>query len=697
MFFSVPADPSAWVAGAVFLALALASFAARARPRLFMAGAVATIVAGGFFSAALRVEQVRGHILERSVRGEAIGIVERVEPRGRGRTRLLIRIETLANVPAGQLPTYVRVSATGARQVQAGARVSVEALWRPPPGAVRPGGYDFARQAFFQQLGAVGSEGRAVRILEPPTLTLGGRFSAATDRLRNAITARVLAVVPGDAGAIAAALVTGQRGDISTSANDALRTAGLYHVISISGLHMALFGGTLFTALRVMLVLIPGFGLRFPAKKIGAFVALLGACGYLYLSGVEVAAQRSFIMIAVVFVAVIFDRQGVTMRNLSLAALCTIVLTPESVIGPSFQMSFAAVMALVAWYERARLQHLEEEAHVRRTGLSGRVIAYFGGIVATTVLATLATAPFATFHFQRIALHSLPSNLLALPLVSTLIMPFALIGFLLMPFGLDAPAWIVMGYGIELMLQTAYWIASWPGANTGMAAFSPVGVLLLALGLCWTAIWTTRLRLLGIAPIIAGLLFAAFPGRPDIYIEAGGRAAAVRAPDGRLQVSGVRFAGFAAQNWLAADGDTRSPRDPSVAAEVHCDSFGCTLPMEKGGFLALNWTYAALREDCQRAAIVVTRLIAPPDCRTKSLVIDGTDLAEGGAMALTHRPDGTFAISRADTARRIWDPITHPPAGPSFAAIASDGNEADSVPEDDNDETDPEALVTGDF
>jgi competence protein ComEC len=668
LFFAADHDPSLWASLAAFAALSGLAFAMRARPWAFPVAAMAAMVAAGFLSSALRVERTTEPVLQRALRGEAVGVVERTEPRGRGNTRILLRVETLGPLGAGERPRYVRASVPKARDVQAGARIGIEALWRPPPQAARPGGYDFARDAFFLGLGAVGSNAGPPRVLEPPALTWGRRFSAATDRLRNAITRRIIAAVPGDSGAIAAALVTGQRGEISAAANDALRVAGLYHVISISGLHMALFGGALFGVLRFVLILIPGVGLTRPVKKWAAVAALLGAGGYLYLSGIEVAAQRSFVMIAVVFLAVIADRQGVTMRNMALAAFCTLILAPEAVLGPSFQMSFGAVMGLVAWYERARNSPVDEGREVRRGGLVRFVLLYFGGIFITTVIATFATAPFATFHFQRIAVHSLPGNLIALPLVGILVMPFALIGFLLMPFGLDAPAWRVMGFGIDLMVGIATWISHWPWATASVPAFSVTAVLLMAFGLCWIAIWTTRLRLLGLVPVALGLAVAAFPERPDIYIEPGARAAAARGPDGTLGITGVRFASFAAQTWLAADGDPRKPRDKSVVAAARCDSFGCTLPLRGGGFLALDWTYAALSEDCGRARIVVTRLLAPQSCRAASTVIDGADLARDGAVALKENPDGTFTATARGASHRVWHGTPVPPDGPAFAA-----------------------------
>ena len=265
-------------------------------------------------------------------------------------------------------------------------------------------------------------------------------------------------------------------------------------------------------------------------------------------------------------------------------------------------------------------------------------------------------------------MHSLPSNLVALPVVGLLVMPWALLGFLLIPFGLDAFAWRVMGFGIEIMLTISRWIAGWPMATISVPAFPTSALLLLALGLCWLGLWTTRLRFLGALPVLAGLVMAAAPARPDIYVEPGGRAAAVRGPDGRLHLIGVRFASFAAETWLAADGDARGVREKSVTEGVRCDSDGCTAPLPDGRWLALTWTYAGLREDCAQAAIIVTRLIAPPGCRKTAHVIDGTDLAARGAVTMMLRKDGGFDVETARrTGERIWHGKQHPPDGPAFA------------------------------
>ncbi|BCJ90782.1 competence protein ComEC [Terrihabitans soli] len=695
LFFAAGRDPEPLAALAAFAVLAGLALAARARPTVFPAVMLAAAFAAGFLSAALRTERVAAPILEQPVRGSVTGMVESVEPRPRG-TRIVIRVETLADLPPVKRPERVRVTVPRLEGAEAGHRVSVEALWRPPPGPVRPRGHDFARDAFFLGIGAVGSEGR------PPVLLAANaepgfveRVSARMDVLRNKVTARILSVVDGDEGAIAAALVTGQRGEISSKANDALRAAGLYHIISISGLHMALFGGFLFGAVRFGLVLMPGFGLRHPVKKYAALIAVLGASFYLAMSGAEVAAQRSFVMIAIVFLAVMFDRQGITMRNLALAAFAAILLIPEAVLGPSFQMSFCAAMAIVAWFEWARRRAPDEAQEARRGGFARFLKIYFGGIVATTIAATLATSPFAAFHFQRIALHSLPGNLIALPIVGILVMPFALFGLILMPFGLDMAAWHVMGFGIGLMLGIAEWIASWPAASLALPAFPALAALCLAAGLVLISLLTTRLRWLGLAPFAAGIVLAASPAQPDIYIDATGRAAAVRGTDGKLGLAGTRYSGFAASTWLAADGDLRPARDKTAAQYVRCDAFGCTAPLPDGRIFALSWSYAALREDCTRAAIVVTRLIAPPTCRETAHVIDAADLAKTGAVALTLSKDGSFAVEAARGAsERVWHGHVQTPRGPAFAGplVETDSVFGDEIEDEDDESAEDSAL-----
>jgi len=355
-------------------------------------------------------------------------------------------------------------------------------------------------------------------------------------------------VLPGESGAMAVALVTGIRDGISAEVNEAMRVSGLYHVISISGLHMALVAGTLFGLVRGLLALVPGLALRRPIKKWSAVVALAGAAGYLVLSGAEVATQRSFIMIALVLLGVLVDRPALTLRTLAAAALAVLILTPESILHPSFQMSFAATLAIVAMYERfgreMALPPAPRAGAVARTATGAGRWLLLG--IATSFVAGLATAPFVAFHFHRLAPFGVLANLLAMPLIAFVIMPAGLIAVLLIPFGFDAPLWLAMGWGIDGMLAIARWVAALPGAEGRVGAFGAGALLLAAAGLLLLTIPISRLKLVSVPLLAAGLVLALNVTRPDIYVDADAEAVAVRGPDGKLTIHGANRGRLAA-------------------------------------------------------------------------------------------------------------------------------------------------------
>jgi competence protein ComEC len=222
----------------------------------------------------------------------------------------------------------------------------------PPPQPARPGGYDFARDAYFARIGAVGSVLGTLQTLPPVEMDWRLRVMTAVDRLRLSLTDRIAHAIGGQSGAVAAALFTGKRGYISDQTNDVLRAAGIYHVVSISGLHMVLAAGMVFFLVRGFLVLLPGVPHRYPIKQWSAACAMIGATAYDIFAGSEVATERSLIMTLILFGAILVGRRALSMRNLVLSALVILMMEPESVLGPSFQMSFAAVAALIAAFER---------------------------------------------------------------------------------------------------------------------------------------------------------------------------------------------------------------------------------------------------------------------------------------------------------------------------------------------------------
>ncbi|WP_245259742.1 ComEC/Rec2 family competence protein [Methylopila sp. 73B] len=657
VYFTAAHEPELWAA--ILLAGLGAALAVAARRRFVALGLALAFAFGaaGFLAAKLATVRAEAPALTRAFRADAAGRVIAIEPRDRGQRRITLELDRLGALGLNERPRRARVTLGADPVLSAGDRLTLSAFWRPPQGPVRPGGYDFARAAFFEGVGATGQQARDVRNLGPAAdAGAAERLSARLERLRERLTSRISATVGGDEGAVAAALVTGVRGPISATVEDEMRAAGLSHILSISGLHMALVAGTLFWLVRAALALSQRAALAWPVKSIAAIVALAGAAFYLALSGAEVATQRSFLMVAIVFVAVVVGRPAVTPRNLALAALGVMTLTPEAVLGPSFQMSFAAVAALVAWFEaRPRDERPPPDGRAARALRWLRTAAALA--LVTTLVAGLATAPFAAYHFHRVTPYALAGNALATPLISLIVMPCVVGGLLFAPLGLDGPWWSLMGWGLSGVLAIARAVASWPGSERAIPAFGAPALALLSLGLAWLCVWRTALRYAAAPVIAAGLALAAAPGRPDLVIDRDGRAAAIRGADGRLALLGARPTTFAAKVWLAADGDIvdRDGRPPR-SATPRCDAYGCVGRLDDERDVALVWDARAFEEDCRRAALVITRLEAPPACAKTAAVIDRAALRATGALSLTREGDAFVATAARDPAgHRPWE------------------------------------------
>ena len=348
LYFAAEGRPALW---APLLGLAVAATAAilvRARPfGLAVALGIAAVFAG-FAAGAWRERRVEAPVVGRVTVGPVSGFVETLEERVRG-GRLVIRPSELAGLSAEHRPMRVRATVRDLQGVKPGDFVSAQGRFLPLPEAARPGGYDFARDAYFNGIGAVGSLSGRIEVRVPPAAPpLDLAMTATIDRARTALTRRIADVIGGQAGAVAAALVTGKRGLIAEDTNQVLRGAGIYHIVSISGLHMVLAAGTFFWLARALLALSAYVALRWPVKKIAALVAMAGATAYCVFSGAEVATERSLIMILVMLGAILIDRPALSLRNLALSALIVLAREPETLLGPSFQMSYAAVAALIA-------------------------------------------------------------------------------------------------------------------------------------------------------------------------------------------------------------------------------------------------------------------------------------------------------------------------------------------------------------
>ena len=580
-YFSLPSEPNI-VTGLAPLAAMLALLpAAPRRVGVTLALTALTVAAAGFALAKLRVEWVRAPVLARQMSSvEVRGYIELVEPKATRGQRITLRVTSLGDLAPAARPYRVRVS-TGRTTpgLQAGSPVHLRATLMPPAEPALPGDYDFARQAWFERLGGLGYTWTAAEIdpsAAAPPWDL--RAWAAVERLRQAIAQRVTAALPGQTGAIAVALITGARGGITDQTNTAFRDSGLLHVLSISGLHMAVMAGAVFYLVRLILAAVPALALVYPIKKWAAAAAMLGALAYLMISGSSsFATVRSAIMIAIMFLAVILDRPALALRNVVLAACLILLLFPESLFDVGFQMSFAAVVALISVYEVLS----GRGAVFASRGAVVRFVLFMGGIVLSTLIASAAVAPFAAYYFHKSQQYAVLANLIAIPICDLLVMPAALAALILMPLGLEAPALWVMGWGVDAMLWTAERVAALPGAVMRIPAMPTAAFLLMIAGGLWLALWQTRWRLAGAALVAAGLALAPTLRLPDLLIGRDGALVAVRTQDGRLEAVGSGRASFELARWLEHDGDDRTAKEAGKGAGFLCDAIG--LPHARQG------------------------------------------------------------------------------------------------------------------
>ncbi len=657
-YFAADHEPVASVTAVAATAFGVAAFLLR-RQKIFPIAVMIAAMAAGFATATWKTARIAHGVLARPMYSVSLsGFVEARDIRERT-DRFVLRVSQMQS-PRGQTTLErVRLSVRKGTAPAVGSFVELKARLQPPLAPLRPGSYDFGRDMYFQGIGASGFVTGAIKTVEQPPLSggLSLRYAALMQDLRDAIDARIRNVLDGDRRAIATALLTGRRDAITTPVNDAMFISGLGHVLSISGYHMAVVAGVVFFAVRALLALIPALTVGFPIKKWSAAAALAAAAFYLLLSGAEVATQRSFFMTAVVLIAVMVDRRAVTFRTLAVAAMIVLALAPEALVHPSFQMSFAATLGLVALVQigMPRLFASPDNSATARVALWG------GREIMTLALASfvagLATTPYAAFHFHRVTPYGVLANLAAMPVVSAVVMPAGLLGLLAMPFGLDGVFWQLMGWGIDWMIVVTEWVAALPGAIGRMAAFGIGPLIAASAGIVLLGLLRTPLRWAGSAVLVLAVVWALAVPQPDILISGDGHNVGVRGRDGRLHLMRTAKDAFLVKEWLAADADARQPGDASLADGVSCDEAGCVTQLADGGLVALALRSDALSDDCERAALVVAARQAPPSC--PSPVIGQDRLRRQGAMALRRTRDG-FAVDavKPKGIDRPWSPAT---------------------------------------
>lgn len=604
-----------------------------------LAGAALLLVALGAGLSGFRAHLVAAPVLGFRYYGPVEGRVIGIDRSSSDRMRLLLDQVGLRDVAPGRVPRRVRISLMNAQELPVpGQRVMMTAHLGPPGGPSEPGGFDFRRMAWFEGLGAIGYARTPVMTVAMPH----DDGALALHRLRMSLAESMRERIGGQAGAVSAALVTGDRSGISEQTNEIMRASNLYHIISISGLHMSMLAGFVYAALRIAGAAAQGLaGLRgIAVHKLAAGGALAAAALYLWLSGGGVATERSFIMVAVMLVAIIADRRAVSLRTVAVAAVLVLVLAPEALTEPGFQMSFAATVALI----------LVQEPWLRLSGYLpwwSRAVAM---LVLSSAVAGLATSPIAALHFGRMTQYGMLANLLVVPVVGVLVMPGAVFAAVLAPLGLAQPALWLMGLGTKWMLWVAAWVAGLNGAVTLVPA--PPGVVLPLMGIGAALLFLSPLteagrrrrvllrRLAGAGLLAVSALLWLGSERPLILVSPEGDAVAVLRDGGRVP-SKPRGGGFAIQNWLEADGDAADQRaaaarelwsGPNADREASLAVPGGVLRLRH---LTGKTAESLARLDCPGPTIVVADRKLPaadrdPDC----IVLDTARLRGSGAMAI---------------------------------------------------------------
>ena len=621
----------------------------------------------GVLACGARIWVVTSPMLAQPYYGPVQGRIVDIDRSQSDAIRLTLDQVVLTEIAPDQTPAKVRISLKGAPQAapyEMGRTVLVTARLSAPESAAEPGGFDFRRMAWFMQLGAVGYTSSPV-----VTWALPGLWDASINRLRNRLSAGIMAQVAGDAGAFASGALTGDQSQITAQVVNDLRVSSLAHLLAISGMNMAFLTGFVFALIRYGLALVPPVALRINTKKAAAILAFGAALFYLVLSGANVATTRAFLMVSLLLGSVLLDRRVLTLRSVALAALILLIWQPESLLAPGFQLSFAATIALIAGYAPA-------ERFLRDKGLSGWLVPV-AMMVVTSGMAGLATAPFSAATFNQMTAYGLLANLLTVPVMSVL-MGAGAVAALLAPVGLAAPALVVMGWAAQWILAVAHWIAGLNGAITPVPQPGPWVIPLITLGALWALIWQGRARLLGMAPLALALGLWVTVERPALLISSDGVLAGVLGPQGRA-LSASRGAGFSAESWLADDGDLALQGEAATRAGFLGEKTQRAFQINglRGVVLSGKEAGGNVATACAVADIVVLPArFGPAPLRPKGCtVIDATLLRQSGALAGVLQDDGLLLVP-VHRATRIWSGVTRPmkplllqPNAARFAAL----------------------------
>ncbi len=659
-YFSLPVEP-----GAAIMLL----FAGLAAALLWIASGrftptMVSFALAGFVAAQIRTDIVHTPMLA-SATGDVVvvGLVHDIDRRSPKRYTQTLEPTSIEGLSPAETPRRLTIAGlTSQGTAQIGERVAVKARLFPISGPIAPGGFDYARQLYFAGIGGTGRITANIAHLSSETSPRmwASRFLGT---LRQEIGKRIAARLEGTTAAVAEALITGERASIPRAVNQSMQISGLAHILSISGLHMSLAAGGIYWLVRALLALWPHAALRWPIKKWAACAAL--AVGFLYmeLAGAAPATQRSYIMIAVVFFAILVDRPAISLRNLALAAILILLLQPESAVQASFQMSFMAVLGLAAMYEWWGRRRGEPEYRIE--GKASRVIRKIAGAILASIATSIVAGGFssvpAAFHFGRIAPYGVLANGLAIPAISLMVMPAAIAAVIAMPLGLDAWPLFVMGKGLNLVIAISDWVAGLPGARTVLPQMPLVAAILIASGLVIMCLAKGVRKLAFIPCVAAGMASMSLqPTTPDVLIDRTAAAVAYRDHNGILVVTQSRSSAFAISKWLQMNGEQVTVKEALSRPGWQCSEQACNASVN-GKMLVYLKSELPQQRDCAGADVVIAASPLRGACRNVPVRIDRFDVWRHGAHALSVR-DEIITVSNARQAQgqRPWVVIPKP-------------------------------------
>lgn len=658
-YFSLPSEPSLLLGEMTFAVCVVAAFLFRRHDVVRSVFVALLFSVFGFLVVAWRADVMTAPIWNEGDRAVSLtGRVVSIEIRHNGGRMTLEDIVIDRHSHPTDLPAKIRLNAHDLTGIVPGHRVSLRAMIRPPAIPAAPYAYDFSRRAWFMGLGGVGYVLGKVTVLSEEDgieLSWKRRLHLWYADMRFSLTKRILDGSTASVAPVAAALMTGGTGGIPIHLLDAYRDSGLAHLLSISGLHMSLVAGFVFVVVRRGLVLVPVIALRYPIKKWAAAISLPFTLSYLLIAGAPIPTVRAFIMIALVLLAVLTDRTAISQRMVALAAIIVLLFWPESLLSASFQMSFAAVVALVAFYEGGNGTLLERRRH-----WFGCIFYYGAGIVLTTLIAGGITSVYGLYHFNRIAMYGIVANLVAIPLTGFWIMPWAVTAFLLMPVGWEQGALMCMGWGIAVVNSVATMVAAWPGSVIEITPLSIEALGMFTLGGVWLCLWRRPWRRWGVPVMVGSLLTMVWVSPPSFLIAQNATVMAARTDRGSLMIfPSVYPLSLQKKSWLAYNGGQAPLPWPWTGGTVagsrlRCDSQGC-LYSEDGRILAVVKDPAIVREECQEADIIISVESVARHERQEcgAAIIDRFSLLNDGTHAVWVGK-GTILSTRAWQGERPW-------------------------------------------